>query len=278
MVDGGARRVPEAPCAGDPAAVSFFMHGDVAAIAIIPARFGSTRLPGKALALIDGRPMICHVAERTRRARGLARVIVATDDARIVDAVATTGVEAVLTRADHPSGTDRLAEVVRDLDVPLVVNVQGDLPLVDPSMVERLVARLRGEPALPMATVAMPIHDDTEWRSPHVVKVVVAHDGRALYFSRSPVPFDRDATRAAGEPLGLRHVGMYAYRRETLLRLAALPPSPLERRERLEQLRALENGIAIGVVEWTAAGPLIEVDTADDLERARAALNGREAR
>jgi 3-deoxy-manno-octulosonate cytidylyltransferase (CMP-KDO synthetase) len=263
---------------GNPAAVSFFMDGDVAAIAIIPARFGSTRFPGKALALIAGRPMICHVAERTRRARGLARVIVATDDARIVDAVATTGVEAVLTRSDHPSGTDRLAEVMRDLDVPLVVNVQGDLPLVDPSMVEQLVARLRDEPALPMATVATPIHDDTEWRSPHVVKVVVGRDGRALYFSRSPVPFDRDGTRAAGEPLGLRHVGMYAYRRETLLRLAALPPSPLERRERLEQLRALENGIAIGVVEWTAAGPLIEVDTADDLERARAALDGREAR
>ena len=247
-----------------------------ATIAIIPARFHSTRLPGKALAPIAGRPMVWHVAARTRRARGLARVIVATDDARIVDAVAATGAEAVLTRADHPSGTDRLAEVVAGLDVGVVVNVQGDLPLLDPAMVERLVARMAGDPKLPMATLATPIADEAEWRSPHVVKVVCDAGGRALYFSRSPIPHDRDGSRPAGEPLGWRHIGMYAYRRDVLLRLAALPPSPLERRERLEQLRALEHGIAIGVVEWTAAEPLIEVDTEADLERARTAMNGRE--
>ena len=244
------------------------------AIAIIPARFHSTRLPGKALALIGGRPMVCHVAERTRRARGLARVIVATDDARIAQAIAATGAEAVLTRADHPSGTDRLAEVARSLDAAIVVNVQGDLPLLDPAMVEGLVARMAAEPALPMATLVCALRDEAEWRSPHVVKAVVGADGRALYFSRSPIPFDRDGRRALGEPFGWRHVGMYAYRRDVLLRLAALPPSPLERREQLEQLRALENGIAIGVVEWTAAEPLIEVDTEADLERARAALDG----
>ena len=247
------------------------------AVAIIPARYNSTRLPGKALASIGGRPMVCHVAERTRRARGLERVIVATDDMRIADAVRAAGGEVALTRSDHPSGTDRLAEVARELDAAIVVNVQGDLPLLDPAMVERLVACLRADPLLPMATLAAPLAEDAEWRSPHVVKVVFGGDGRALYFSRSPIPYDRDGSRAPGAPLGWRHIGMYAYRRDVLLRLAALPPSPLERREQLEQLRALENGIAIGVVEWTGAEPVIEVDTEADLERARAALDGRRA-
>jgi 3-deoxy-manno-octulosonate cytidylyltransferase (CMP-KDO synthetase) len=133
------------------------------------------------------------------------------------------------------------------------------------------------DPSLPMATLASAIPDEAEWRSPHVVKVVFGADGRALYFSRSPIPHDRDGSRAAGAPLGWRHIGMYVYRRDVLLRLAALPPSLLERRERLEQLRALEHGIAIGVVEWTSAEPLIEVDTQEDLERARAAMNRRGA-
>jgi len=253
----------------------FFMRES--AVAIIPARYHSTRLPGKALAWIGGQPMVCHVAERTRRARGLERVIVATDDTRIADAVRAAGGEVALTRSDHPSGTDRLAEVARELDAAIVVNVQGDLPLLDPAMVERLVACLSADPSLPMATLAAPIAEDAEWRSPHVVKVVFGGDGRALYFSRSPIPYDRDGSRAPGAPLGWRHIGMYAYRRDVLLRLAALPPSLLERREQLEQLRALEHGIGIGVVEWTAAEPLIEVDTADDLARARAAMDGRGA-
>jgi 3-deoxy-manno-octulosonate cytidylyltransferase (CMP-KDO synthetase) len=243
-------------------------------VAIIPARYRSTRLPGKALALIGDRPMICHVAERTRRARGLAGVIVATDDERIRDAVRATGGEVVMTRADHPSGTDRLAEVAGRLAAEVVINVQGDLPLLDPAMIECLAARMTSEPGLPMATLATPITEEAEWRSPHVVKVVSGHDGRALYFSRSPIPFDRDGTRHAAEAIGWRHIGMYAYRREVLLRLAGLPPSPLEERERLEQLRALEHGIAIGVVEWRAAEPLIEVDTPEDLERARRAMGG----
>src|SRR2546422_4297107 len=170
--------------------------------------------------------MVCHVAERTRRARGLARVIVATDDARIAQAIAATGAEAVLTRADHPSGTDRLAEVARALDAAIVVNVQGDLPLLDPAMVEGLVARMTAEPTLPMATLVVALRDQAEWRSPHVVKAVVGADGRALYFSRSPIPFDRDGRRAPGEPFGWRHIGMYAYRRGLPPRLAALPPSP----------------------------------------------------
>jgi 3-deoxy-manno-octulosonate cytidylyltransferase (CMP-KDO synthetase) len=241
-------------------------------IAIIPARFASTRLPGKALAVIGGRPMICHVAERTRRARGLGRVIVATDDERIRAAVAPLGVDVAMTRADHPSGTDRLAEVVARLDVDVVINVQGDLPLLDPAMIEALAARMAADATLPMATLACPIADDAERRSPHVVKVVWGSDGRALYFSRSPIPHDRDGGPPGDEPLGWRHVGLYAYRREVLLRLAGIAPSPLERRERLEQLRALEHGIAVGMVAWNGAGGLIEVDTPDDLERARAAL------
>jgi 3-deoxy-manno-octulosonate cytidylyltransferase (CMP-KDO synthetase) len=240
-------------------------------VAIIPARYRSTRLPGKALALIGDLPMICHVAERTRRARDLGDVMVATDDARIRDAVVATGGKVVMTRPDHPSGTDRLAEVAATLRADVVVNVQGDLPLLDPARVELLAARMTADGSLPMATLATPIHDDAEFRSPHVVKVVAGRDGRALYFSRSPIPADRDGSRPAGEPLAWRHVGMYAYRRDVLLRLAALRPTPLEERERLEQLRALEHGIAIGVVEWRAAEPLIEVDTPEDLERARTA-------
>jgi 3-deoxy-manno-octulosonate cytidylyltransferase (CMP-KDO synthetase) len=245
---------------------------DALAVAIIPARYHSTRLPGKAVALIAGRPMICHVAERTARARGLARVIVATDDARIRDAVAPVGVEVVMTRADHPTGTDRLAEVARGLDAEVVINVQGDMPLLDPAMVERLAARMAAEPDLPMATLAAPLHDEAAWRSPHVVKVVVGRDGRALYFSRSPLPYQREGSRRPGEPLGWHHIGLYAYRREVLLRLAALAPTPLERREQLEQLRALEHGIAIGVVEWQADEPVIEVNTPEDLARAETAM------
>ena len=251
------------------------METEGAAVAIIPARFNSTRLPGKALAMIGGRPMVCHVAERTRQARGLSRVIVATDDARVQAAVAAIGIEAVLTRADHPSGTDRLAEVTQAVAAAVVVNVQGALPLLDPRMIERLIAGLAADPALPMMTLATAVRGDAEWRSPHVVKVVMDAGGRALYFSRSPIPYDRDGRRAPGEPLGWRHIGIYAYRREVLLRLAGLPPSPLEQREQLEQLRALEHGIAIGIAEWPAEQPLIEVDTADDLERVRAAMDGR---
>jgi 3-deoxy-manno-octulosonate cytidylyltransferase (CMP-KDO synthetase) len=241
-------------------------------VVIIPARYRSTRLPGKALAELDGRPMVCNVAERAQRARGVARVIVATDDERIRDAASSTGAEVVLTRADHPTGTDRLAEVARTLEADVVVNVQGDLPLLDPAMLEQLADRMRDEPSLPMGTVAAPLVDEGAWRSPHVVKVVCDAAGRALYFSRSPIPHDRDGVRAAGEPFGLKHIGMYAYRRDVLLRLAALPPSPLERREQLEQLRALEAGIAIGVVVWRGEAPLVEVDTPADLERARLLL------
>jgi 3-deoxy-manno-octulosonate cytidylyltransferase (CMP-KDO synthetase) len=250
---------------------------DEFAVAIIPARYASTRLPGKPLASIAGRPMIRHVVERVLLARSVGRVIVATDDERIRDAVLPTGVDVAMTRADHPSGTDRLAEVAVPLAHAVVVNVQGDLPLLDPAMIDRLVARMRADVELPMATLAQPIHDAAEFASPHVVKVVMDARHRALYFSRSPIPHDRDGARAAGEPLGWRHVGLYAYRREVLLALARLAPTALERRERLEQLRALENGIAIGIEAWESGDAVIEVDVQADLERAEAALGGRGA-
>jgi 3-deoxy-manno-octulosonate cytidylyltransferase (CMP-KDO synthetase) len=250
---------------------------DEYAVAIIPARYASTRLPGKPLASIGGRPMIRRVVERALLARSVARVVVATDDVRVRDAVAGAGAEVVMTRADHPSGTDRLAEVAARLPHAVVVNVQGDLPLLDPAMVDRLVGRMRTDPTLPMATLAQPIHAVADWQSPHVVKVVCDANRRALYFSRSPIPHDRDGARSADEPLGWRHVGLYAYRRETLLALARLAPTPLERRECLEQLRALENGIAIGVEAWESGDAVIEVDVQADLERAEAALGGRGA-
>lgn len=247
---------------------------DEFAVAIIPARYASTRLPGKPLAPLGGRPMICHVVERVRAAHAIDRVLVATDDARIAAAVAPTGAAVVMTRPEHPSGTDRLAEVAATLPHAVVVNVQGDLPLLDPAMVDRLVARMRADGAAAMATLAQPIRDPAEFASPHVVKVVRDASGRALYFSRAPIPHDRDGGAAPGEPLGWRHIGLYAYRREVLLQLARLAPTPLERRERLEQLRALEHGIAIAVEAWESEDAVIEVDVPADLERAEAALGG----
>jgi 3-deoxy-manno-octulosonate cytidylyltransferase (CMP-KDO synthetase) len=236
-------------------------------IAIIPARFESTRLPGKPLALIHGKPMIQHVYERTAEARGVERVIVATDDERVRAVVRGFGGEAVMTDAGHVSGTDRIAEVAAGLAADIVVNVQGDLPHLDPAMVTTAAAPLQADSGLPMATLCTPITDDGEWRNPNVVKVVVNADGMALYFSRSPLPHHRDEV-PAGSVLGQRHIGLYVYRRDFLLTFAGLQPTPLERAERLEQLRALERGYRIRVVEVEKAA--IEVDTPQDLERARA--------
>ena len=242
-------------------------------IAIIPARFESTRLPGKPLVLIHGKPMIQHVYERTAAARGVNRVLVATDDERVRTAVRTFGGEVVMTDVRHVSGTDRIAEVAAGLEADIIINVQGDLPYLDPDMVAAAVAPMRADPAIPMSTLSTPIRDEEEWHNPNVVKVVVGADGFALYFSRSPIPFYRDgrATRADGDaeapPLASRHIGLYVYRRDFLLAFAALQPTPLERSEKLEQLRALERGFRIKVVEVEKAA--IEVDTPQDLERAR---------
>jgi 3-deoxy-manno-octulosonate cytidylyltransferase (CMP-KDO synthetase) len=238
-------------------------------VAIVPARYESTRLPGKPLALIDGKPMIQHVYERTRAVALVERVLVATDDARIADAVRGFGGDVVLTSRTHQSGTDRIAEVAADLDAAIVVNVQGDLPFLNPETLGAAVALVQDDSALPMATVKTPIYEPSEMTNPNVVKVVTDRDGYALYFSRSPLPHRR--TPAAGI-LGYRHIGLYAYRREFLLTYARLAPTPLERAESLEQLRALEWGFRIRVAETPTAG--VEVDTPEDLERARALAAG----
>ena len=236
-------------------------------IAVIPARYGSTRLPGKPLAEIAGRPLVRHVAEGAVATGLFDEVIVATDDRRIVDAVAGSGARAVMTRADHPSGTDRIAEVAAKSDAEIVVNIQGDLPFVPRALVEPAIAPLLGDASIPMGTVAVPIRDRKHWLDPNVVKVVIDAAGFALYFSRAPIPACREERDRGGQAFGLQHVGLYVYRREFLLRFAAWKPTPLEQLERLEQLRALEHGarIAVAVVEQA----VLEVDTERDLAEAR---------
>lgn len=246
------------------------------AVVLIPARYHSSRLPGKALADIAGHPMIEHVYRRASEARGVERVIVATDDERIAACVEGFGGVARMTRPGHRSGTDRIAEVAADLTCPIVVNLQGDEPLVHPLMIEQVIAALAGD-GVPMATLRRAIADPREYRDPHVVKVVVDAADDALYFSRSPIPFVRDARLpwespgpggAAGPAVRIfKHVGLYGYRREFLVRLAALPPTALERAESLEQLRALEHGARIRTPETEYDS--IGVDTPEDLERVR---------
>ena len=238
-------------------------------VVVIPARWGSTRLPGKALARVGKAPMIQHVYERARTASGVDRTLVATDDERIAEAVRGFGGEVVMTGA-YATGTDRVAAVAATLDAEVIVDVQGDLPLLDSWSVAACVTPLRDDPGLAMASLRTPIRDETEWRSPHVVKVVADRDGFALYFSRSPLPYWRGVRD--GVPLGWRHIGLYAWRRATLIELAAAPRSPLECAEELEQLRALERGIRIKMVDVDSASP--EVDTAEDLERVRRLVEG----
>jgi 3-deoxy-manno-octulosonate cytidylyltransferase (CMP-KDO synthetase) len=254
-------------------------------IVVIPARYESTRFPGKALALIAGRPMIEHVYQRAARARGIARVLVATDDDRIARAVERFGGEALMTSTSHRTGTDRLAEVAARVECDVVVNVQGDEPLVEPTMIEQAIAPFREDPALQMTSLRARIADVAELADPNVVKVVVDRHDYALYFSRAPIPFARDpaavgphssAADTAPTEVGpycggpWRHVGLYAYRRSFLPTFAALPPSPLEQTERLEQLRALEHGIRIKVVETPHFS--IGVDTPADLAKVDALL------
>ena len=219
--------------------------------------------------MIGDKPMVQHVYERACLVRGVDRALVATDDARIAAAVRGFGGEVVMTRASHPSGTDRIAEVAAGLTAEVVVNVQGDLPFLDPDMVDAAIAPLQADEALPMATVKTAIRSAAEMENPNVVKVVTAQNGDALYFSRSPLPYCRDG---AGAARGFRHIGLYVYRREFLLRFARLAPTPLERAEKLEQLRALEWGYRIRVAETDWHG--VEVDTPEDLERARALAAG----
>jgi 3-deoxy-manno-octulosonate cytidylyltransferase (CMP-KDO synthetase) len=240
---------------------------------VIPARYGSTRLPGKPLLRATGKYLIQHVYERATQARAADRVIVATDDTRIRAAVESFGGSAVMTRTDHPSGTDRIAEVAANLDTDAIINLQGDEPLFDPAGLDRL-AGLIAVSDVEVATLAAPIRDRETYLSPNAVKVVRDDAGRALYFSRSPVPFVRDGEPdfRADPPRFLLHLGVYAYRRETLLRLAALPPHPLEQGEKLEQLRWLGAGvrIAVGTVPAAHRGVDTPADYAAFVETCRA--------
>lgn len=216
---------------------------------VIPARFASSRLPGKPLLRETGKTLIEHVYERAAAAKTASLVVVATDDDRIRAAVEGFGGTVAMTRADHPSGTDRVAEVAARLGSDVIVNVQGDEPQIDPAAIDLLVELLAADPGSDMATLATPLPDADAYRSPNVVKVVCDDRGRALYFSRSPVPHVRDGEPdlAARPARFLQHLGVYAYRRPFLLRLAATPPHPLEEAEKLEQLRVLGTGAAIRV-------------------------------
>ncbi|WP_444999328.1 3-deoxy-manno-octulosonate cytidylyltransferase [Halomonas mongoliensis] len=252
-------------------------------IAVIPARFASSRLPGKPLAEIAGRPMVAHVWQRACESRA-GRVVVATDDARIEAAMVAEGAEVVMTRADHPSGTDRLAEVAERLGLAadaVLVNVQGDEPLIPPTLIDQVADRLFDDREASIATLAEPISDVETLFNPNVVKVVRALSGRALYFSRAPIPWDRDAFAARPELLEtdawLRHIGLYAYRAGFLAEYRDWVPSPLERLEQLEQLRALHHGHGIQVALAREPHPA-GVDTAEDLARVRGLLDAAHGR
>jgi 3-deoxy-manno-octulosonate cytidylyltransferase (CMP-KDO synthetase) len=265
------------------------------AVAIIPARYGSTRLPGKALIEIAGKPMVCWVAERALAARNVDRVIVATDSQQIVDAVRARGIEAMLTSHAHASGTDRVAEVAAALpDAEIIVNVQGDEPMISPQTIEKAVEAMAAEIRKPsggnestrgagIVTTWEPIASTAELMDPDLVKVVVDADDNAVYFSRSPIPYPRDAVKRHGSPdialaaepellkLFRKHTGLYVYRREVLLEFTRWPQTELERVEALEQLRALAHGVKIKVIE--ACSTSIGVDTLLDLQKVEAELS-----
>jgi 3-deoxy-D-manno-octulosonate cytidylyltransferase len=242
------------------------------AAGIIPARWGSTRFQGKPLYRIAGKPLLRHVWERCRRAKKLDSLIIATDDMRIANAAFDWGAEIAFTSPRHQSGTDRIAEVARKAkQFTFILNIQGDEPLVDPLLIDKLVGKLEGNPGIDIVTVAHPFDDPAEASSPHQVKVVVDLAGRALYFSRAAIPFRRDLSRMKY----LRHQGIYGFRREMLLRFVKWNPTPLERAESLEQLRALENGVNVYVLVTKHGSP--GVDTPADavaLERKLARVRG----
>ncbi len=239
-------------------------------LCVIPARYASTRLPGKPLRDIAGKPMIVRVYERAARAKNIDAVIVATDDERILAAVEQHGGKAMMTRADHPTGTDRLAEVAEKyVDYDVIVNVQGDEPLIEPSLIDELAALFNEDENLRMATVKTPITDAEEQKNPNNVKVVTDKNGFALYFSRSLVPYPRNAGATV-----YKHIGIYAYRRDFLAEFAKLPATPLEKSESLEQLRALENGCRIKVIE--TAQKFVGVDTEEDLQAVNDVYKGNE--
>jgi 3-deoxy-manno-octulosonate cytidylyltransferase (CMP-KDO synthetase) len=239
---------------------------------VIPARFDSTRLPGKVLLPLAGKPMLRWVHERARAADP-REVIIATDDSRIAEAAKSFGADVAMTATTHPSGTDRIAQVARERgwgDADIVVNVQADEPLIPSALIKQVARMLEAHPETDLATLATPIGSHQEFLDPNVVKVVIDAQGRALYFSRAPVPCDRDGAGARPAQMSfagaLRHIGIYAYRVAALRTLTSLPPSPLELCEKLEQLRALENGLQIRV-DRASEPPGPDVNTAEDLQR-----------
>jgi len=234
------------------------------AVTIIPARYASTRLPGKMLLDETGKPLIQHVVENTLKARSVQRVIVATDDERILKAVRSFGGDAVMTRADHASGSDRIAEAVESIDCDIVLNVQGDEPNLEPAVMDEVVSALDRDAEAVVATAAVPITSAEDFRDPNVVKVVLDGTGGALYFSRAPIPHAREGWDGV-TTFGHKHFGVYAYRRAFLLQYARMTPTPLEALEKLEQLRILENGgrIRVVVVHSDAHG----IDTPRDYRR-----------
>jgi 3-deoxy-manno-octulosonate cytidylyltransferase (CMP-KDO synthetase) len=238
-------------------------------VAVIPARLNSVRFNRKVLADIEGKPMIRHVWEQVRQAPSIDRVIIAVDDKEIFDIARSFGAEAILTSTSHPSGTDRIAEVAQKVVADVFINVQGDEPLVNPEMIDALAGAFN-TPSIQMATLIKKIEQTEEITNPNIVKVVTDKEGFALYFSRSPIPFVRDG--ANGTPVYFKHIGMYAYRRDFLFTYTKLPPSFLEQKEKLEQLRVLENGYRIKTAETQYE--TVGVDTPQDLEKVRAILRG----
>jgi len=236
-------------------------------LGVIPARFASTRFPGKSLVKIAGKTMLQHVYERASLSRYLTQVTVATDDERIYDEAKRIGAPVRMTRSDHPSGTDRAAEVASADGAQLIVNIQGDEPLIDPGAIDAAVLTLLDHPDVPMGTLKKKITDRADINNPNVVKVVTALDGSAIYFSRHPIPYTRDdsTTDPAVSTTRYKHIGLYVYRRDFLLGYSSLSRGPLEEAERLEQLRALENGFPIRVVETDYES--MGVDTPEDFER-----------
>jgi 3-deoxy-manno-octulosonate cytidylyltransferase (CMP-KDO synthetase) len=255
----------------DPRKVLRHRPGVASVVAIIPARWASVRFPGKPLVLIFGKSLLQHTWEQCQKAKTIDGVIVATDDMRIAEAAFDFGAEVALTSPRHPSGTDRLAEVAAMLGgVSHLINVQGDEPTIDPRLIDRLAGAMLADPKIDMITAASPFSDPAAASDPNHVKVVVDLHSNALYFSRAPIPYDRDAIRAARP---LHHMGIYGYRRRFLLEFVQWKPSPLEKTERLEQLRALENGASVRVI--VAKRHSIGVDMPEDVARVEALLAGR---
>jgi 3-deoxy-manno-octulosonate cytidylyltransferase (CMP-KDO synthetase) len=233
-------------------------------VAVIPARYGSTRFPGKPLAIINGKPMVQRVYEQCAKAKLVDKIIVATEDKRIIDCVKSFGGEAVMTSSKHHSGTDRVIEVIKDLSCDIVVNVQGDEPFIDPLSIDKVIKPFSEEKSVQVATPAVKFKNASDVRDPNKVKVIVDKNGDAIYFSRSPIPYDGHDVKFSF----LKHIGIYSFRKKFLLAFGALKKTPLELKEKLEQLRMIENGYKIRVV--LISKDSIAIDTPEDIRKALA--------